>query len=105
MLMVQMGLKNRQIKAHKYKHANKGHKTHDNILARNFSPTVPNQVWIGDVTYIRIKSGWCYLAVVLDLYARRMVGFNVSDSPDSMLTAKAYRWRITPNCHWHAISF
>ncbi|WP_352260170.1 hypothetical protein [Psychrobacter sp. TB55-MNA-CIBAN-0194] len=41
-------------------------------------------MWTGDVTYIRIKSGWCYLAVVLDLYAQHMVGFtiSVSDSPD-----------------------
>ena len=50
---------------------------------------MPNQIWTGDVTYIRIKSGWCYLAVVLDLYAQHMVGFTVSDCPDSMLTAKA----------------
>ncbi|WP_165767653.1 DDE-type integrase/transposase/recombinase [Psychrobacter sp. DAB_AL32B] len=88
-LMAQMGLKNCQLKAHKYKHADDAHKTHDNILARNFSPTAPNQVWTGDVAYIRIKGGWCYLAVVLDLYARRVVGFAMSDSPDSVLTAKA----------------
>ncbi|MFC6205727.1 transposase [Psychrobacter urativorans] len=51
-------------------------------------------------TYIRIKGGWCYLAVVLDLYARRIVGFAVSDSPDSMLTTKAlqmaYQTRLQP---------
>ena len=62
-LMAQMRLKSCQLKTHKYKHADVAHKTHDNILARNFSPTAPNQVWTGDVTYIRIKGGWCYLAV------------------------------------------
>ena len=87
-LMAQMNLKSCQLKAHKYKHPSEAHKTHDNILARNFSPTAPNQVW-GDVTYIRIKGGWCYLAVALDLYVGRIVGFAVSDSPDSVLTAKA----------------
>ncbi|MEK6219383.1 MAG: hypothetical protein N2B01_00645 [Psychrobacter cryohalolentis] len=53
-------------------------------MNRNFSPTTLNQIWTGDVTYIRIKSGWCYLAVVLDLYTQHMVGFtiSVSDSPD-----------------------
>ena len=100
-LMAQMGLKSCQLKTHKYKHADDAHKTYDNILARNFSPTAPNQVWTGDVTYIRIKGGWCYLAVVLDLYARRVVGFAVSDSPDSVLTAKAlqmaYQSRLKPS--------
>ena len=100
-LMAQMRLKSCQLKTHKYKHADEAHKTHDNILARNFSPTAPNQVWTGDVTYIRIKGGWCYLTVVLDLYARRVVGFAVSDSPDSVLTTKAlqmaYHTRLKPS--------
>ena len=100
-LMKSMGLRSCQLKTHKYKHADQEHRTHDNILNRNFSPSAPNQVWTGDVTYIRIKGGWCYLAVVLDLYARRIVGFAVSDSPDSMLTAKAlqmaYETRLKPS--------
>ena len=90
-----------QLKTHKYKQADQEHKTHDNILDRNFSPKAPNQVWTGDVTYVRIKGGWCYLAVVLDLFARRVVGFSVSDSPNSTLTAKAlqmaYQTRLKPN--------
>ena len=100
-LMAQMRLKSCQLKTHKYKNADEAHKTHNNILNRNFSPSAPNEVWTGDVTYIRIKGGWCYLAVVLDLYARRIVGFAVSDSPDSVLTAKAlqmaYNSRLKPN--------
>ncbi len=100
-LMAQMGLKSCQLKTHKYKHCDEEHKAHDNILNRNFSPTSPNQVWTGDVTYVRIKGGWCYLAVMLDLYARRVVGFAVSDSPDSMLTTKAlqmaYHSRLKPS--------
>ena len=77
-LMAQMGLKSCQLKTHKYKHADEMHKTHHNILNRNFSSSAPNQAWTGDVTYVRIKGGWCYLAIVLDLYARRVVGFAVS---------------------------
>ena len=100
-LMKSMGLKSCQQKIHKYKHADEAHKTHDNILDRNFSPVSPNQVWTGDVTYIRIKGGWCYLAIVLDLFARRIVGFSVSDSPNSTLTAKAlqmaYQTRLKPS--------
>ena len=100
-LMEQMNLVSCQLKTHKYKHADQAHRTHDNILDRRFSPDAPNQVWTGDVTYIRIKGGWCYLAVVLDLFARRVVGFAVSDSPDSMLTSKAlqmaYQTRLRPS--------
>ncbi len=100
-LMKQMGLVSCQLKSHKYKHADQAHKTHNNILDRRFSPDAPNQVWTGDVTYIRIKGGWCYLAVVLDLFARRVVGFAISDSPNSVLTAKAlqmaYHTRLKPS--------
>ena len=100
-IMKQMKLVSCQLKTHKYKHADQEHKTHDNLLKRRFSPTAPNQVWTGDVTYIRIKGGWCYLAVVLDLYARRVVGFSVSDSPDSILTGNAlkmaYQTRLKPS--------
>lgn len=100
-IMRSMGLISCQLKTHKYKRADEEHQAHDNILNRNFSPSAPNQVWTGDVTYIRIKGGWCYLAVVLDLYARRVVGFSVSDSPDSVLTSKAlqmaYHMRLRPS--------
>jgi len=100
-LMRSMGLKSVQLRTHKYKHCDAEHKTHDNLLDRNFNPPAPNQVWTGDVTYIRVKGGWCYLAIVLDLYARRVVGFAVSDSPDSVLTTTAldmaYHTRLNPS--------
>ena len=84
-----------------YKHADEAHKTHDNILEGSFSPSAPNQVWTGDVTYIRIKSSWCYLAVVLDLFARRIVGFSVLSSSNITLTASAlqmaYHTRLKPS--------
>ncbi|WP_406947830.1 DDE-type integrase/transposase/recombinase [Psychrobacter nivimaris] len=88
-LMSQMGLVSCQIKSHKYKHADEEHKAYDNLLDRSFRPAAPNQIWTGDVTYVRIKGGWCYLAVVIDLFARCVVGFSISDSPDSFLTASA----------------
>ncbi len=100
-LMAKLGLKSCQIKRHHYRQADEKHSIYDNILDRNFSPEAPNQVWTGDVTYIRIKGGWCYLAVVLDLYARRLVGFAISSSPDSKLTVKAlqmaYHSRMKPS--------
>ena len=49
----------------------------------------PNQVWAGDITYIWFGKRWAYLAVVLDLFARKPVGWALSLSPDSTLTKKA----------------
>ena len=97
--MKDMGLVSKQRK-HSYKQQEQAHKTYDNVLNRDFTPITPNQVWTGDVTYIRIKGGWCYLAVVIDLYARNIIGFSVSNSPDSELTSKAlmmaYESRLQP---------
>ncbi len=46
----------------------------DNLLARNFTPTAPNQVWTSDITYLWTDEGWLYLAIVLDLFNREVVG-------------------------------
>jgi putative transposase len=46
-----------------------------NLLAQNFTATAPNQAWVGDITYIWTAEGWSYLAVLLDLYSRRVVGW------------------------------
>lgn len=47
----------------------------DNVLGRNFSSDGPNRKWVSDITYIRLGRGWVYLAVVLDLYSRQVVGW------------------------------
>lgn len=62
-----------------------------NTLNREFAADYPNQIWCGDVTYVWTGKRWSYLAVVLDLYARQVVGWAMSNSPDSALTAKALR--------------
>ena len=50
-----------------------------NLLDRDFSATAPNQKWAGDITYIWTSEGWLYLAVILDLYSRRVIGWAVSN--------------------------
>ncbi len=45
-----------------------------NILNRQFNPVAPDKVYVTDITYIRTDSGWLYLAIVLDLFARKVVG-------------------------------
>ena len=90
-LMKQAGLVSRQQPTHRYAKAEKAHLSIPNVLNRQFQPSEPNQVWAGDVTYVWSGSNWLYLAVVIDLYARRVVGFAISKSPDSELTKRALR--------------
>ena len=45
------------------------------LVKRNFVASAPNRVWVSDITYVRTKQGWLYLAVILDLYFRRIVGW------------------------------
>ncbi len=62
-----------------------------NLLNRAFTTTRPNQVWLADITYISTTEGWLYLAVVLDLYSRRIVGWAMSDRINGALTLTALR--------------
>lgn len=51
-----------------------------NLLARQFTTSAPNQAWVGDITYVWTAEGWAYLAVLLDLYSRRVVGWALRKS-------------------------
>jgi len=60
-----------------------------NVLDREFTAAAPNQKWVADFTYIWTAQGWLYVAVVLDLYSRRIVGWSMQDSMTSQLVADA----------------
>ena len=60
-----------------------------NILERKFETTGPNEAWVGDVTYIATAQGWLFLAVLLDLFSRRVVGWATSDTNDRTLALAA----------------
>jgi putative transposase len=77
--------------SHKYKKAIQESLIAENHLAREFNVTQANKVWCGDVTYIWSGQQWLYLAVVLDLYKRKIIGWACSTSPDTTLTVKALR--------------
>ncbi|CAN5742487.1 hypothetical protein BH11MYX4_BH11MYX4_02600 [soil metagenome] len=62
-----------------------------NLVARDFAPEAPNKVWAGDVTYIATSEGWAYLAVLLDLFSRRVVGWAFSANNDTALALAALR--------------
>ena len=51
----------------------------ENVLDRQFEVTGPNQAWVADITYVRTWEGWLYLAVVIDLFSRRVVGWSLAD--------------------------
>lgn len=90
-LMREASISSKQPHKHKYKIADEESKIAPNLLQREFTVDSPNKVWCGDVTYIWAGTQWLYLAVVMDLYARKIVGWACSDSPDSALTCAALR--------------
>jgi len=68
---------------------NKAHPVAPNLLKRDFAADRPDQKWLADITYIATLEGWLYLAAILDLYTRRIVGWAMSDRMTSNLTIAA----------------
>ncbi len=100
-VMRQLKLKVRQRTAYKVttkrKHSDA---VADNLLNQNFNPTAANEVWAGDITYLKTAEGWMYLAIVMDLYSRRIVGWYIDKrmTQDMVNKAliKAYNLRQPP---------
>ena len=65
------------------------------LLRRDFAPTAPDRVWVGDITYIKTWSGWAFLATVIDCHSRRLVGFAVAEHMRTDLVIDALRMAIT----------
>ena len=81
----------------RFKHttkANAAHPVAPNLLDRDFTATAPNQKWTSDITYIDTQEGWLYLAVVLDLFSRRIVGWAMSARMTSDLVLDALNMAI-----------
>lgn len=117
-IMQQEGFRSRQTPKHHYPKGGKESVVSPNLLQRQFNVTAVNRWWCGDVTYIWTQAGWCYLAAVMDLMSRRIVGYALSHSPDSKLTERAFNQafeaRGRPNnlvfhsdqgCHYTSESF
>ncbi len=66
-----------------------------NLLGQRFTATAPNQAWVGDITYIWTAEGWAYLAVLLDLYSRRVVGWALRKSLSRELAVSALEHALT----------
>lgn len=70
-----------------------------NLLKRQFNPTQPNQVWTTDLSFVWTKEGWVYLAVVIDLYSRQVVGWAIDEHMKTSLCIQALQmayWRKKP---------
>ncbi len=63
-----------------------------NLIERNFSAAAPNQIWLADITYVETDRGWLYLATVMDLYSRRIVGWAMCDHLRVELPLAACAW-------------
>jgi putative transposase len=79
----------------------------ENLLDRNFTPTAPNQVWTADITYLWTDEGWLYLAIVLDLFNREVIGWSLkprmtSDIVTDALTMAWFRRRPAPGVMHHS---
>ncbi len=94
-LMKEAGLASRQPGAHRYKVAQSERPDIPNLLARAFDVPQPNYVWCGDITYVWAGGRWHYLAAVLDLHTRLVVGWAMSDKPDAELAIKHWKWPIS----------
>jgi hypothetical protein len=92
-LMEEAALVSKQPGSHAYKVADAERPDIPNHLDREFEVGTPNPVWCGDVRYIWAESRWHYLAVVIDLYSRRVVGWSLSTS--------AYLWFSMPAAQGH----
>jgi putative transposase len=82
-LRAQIGYKRRYVKSGEIG------KIADNILARQFNPDQPNKIWVSDITYVRTHEGFLYVATVLDLFSRRIVGWSMNKTMDRHLVINA----------------
>ena len=93
-LMKRLGLVRRRAQYAHYRRVTKPSNIAPNVLERRFNPEHPNTFWAGDITYIRVGGSWLYLAIVMDLFSRRIVGWAFSRTADTELSLQALRLAV-----------
>ncbi|MET0069278.1 MAG: IS3 family transposase [Candidatus Thiodiazotropha sp.] len=96
------GIQAKQSKRHRRTYIHReGQQPEPNLLNRQFRAKRPNQKWVSDITFIETNQGWLYLAIVLDLFSRAIIGWSMSDRPSSQLVldavSMAYQSRQEPS--------
>ena len=76
------------VKPPKFKHKNTENLTLENKLAQNFNVTAPNQVWVCDFTYVKVGQRFSYICAIIDLYARKVIAYNISNRINTDLAIK-----------------
>jgi transposase InsO family protein len=66
-----------------------------NLLSQNFVVDEPNKVWVSDITYVRTEEGWLYLAIVMDLFSRKIVGLSMGNRLETELVSQALKQGLT----------
>jgi putative transposase len=98
-LMSQAGLRSKRRRRYRVTtHSRHRRPVAPNLLARLFVATVPNQKWLSDITYVRTDQGWLYLAAILDLFSRRIVGWAMEAYLNDTLTRKALAMALAARC-------
>lgn len=91
-IMRKLGLVVRQRVAYKVTtQRDERHLAAPNLVNMDFNPAQPNQVWAGDITYLRTGQGWMYLSVVMDLYSRRIIGWSINKRMTSDLVLQSVK--------------
>lgn len=88
-LMKMAGVWAERVRRRTFRRANKTTTPAPNRLEQQFNVARPNQAWVGDITFLPTRQGWLYLAIVVDLYARRIVGWAFSKQPNTKLVLAA----------------
>jgi len=89
--MKELGIKVKRVrKQRRTTIANPEHEITENILNRDFAIQESNKAWAGDITYIQTTTGWCYLAIVLDLHSRKVIGWDIAKSMETGLVVSAF---------------
>ena len=83
--------------------SNDAHPVAPNLLDRQFNPSAPNMSWVGDITYVPTAEGFLYLATVIELFSRRILGWSISERITKQLTLNAFemavaRRQCAPQC-------
>ena len=94
--MRELGLKSRVSKAFKptTTQVDPSRRAAENKLNRDFTAEAPNRKWVGDITHLPLVTGWVYLAVVMDLFSRKVIGWSISTSLATELVSQALRQAI-----------
>jgi putative transposase len=94
-IMHKKGLKARIKKKYKVTtDSNHAYPVAPNLVNRNFLVNEPNKIWVSDLTYVWTQEGWLYLCAIIDLFARKVIGYSMSENIDTTLVSDAFHMAI-----------